>query len=95
MNFNQLKHFIELVRFRNFSAAANSLGITQPALSLQIQKLEDEFEFMLVDRTKKPLALTEEGELFYEKALEIIQRVEDLEQISLDMESKVEGNLRV
>lgn len=95
MNFNQLRHFIELVRYRNFSAAANSLGITQPALSLQIQKLEEEFDFPLVDRTKKPLALTEEGELFYEKALDIVQRMEDLEQLSLDFEHKVEGNLRV
>ncbi len=95
MNFNQLNYFIELVRHRNFSAAANAIGVSQPALSLQIQKLEEEYEFQLIDRTKKPLALTTEGERFYEKALEIVQLVDDLEKLSLDMESKIEGKLRV
>ncbi|MFV0376670.1 MAG: LysR family transcriptional regulator [Mangrovibacterium sp.] len=95
MNFNQLKYFIELERYKSFSEAAKTLGITQPALSLQIQKLEEEYEFQLIDRTKKPLALTAEGELFYEKALEIVQLVGDLDQLSLDMENQVEGKLRV
>lgn len=95
MNFNQLKYFIELVRYKSFSEAAKSLLITQPALSLQIQKLEEEYEFQLIDRTKKPLALTPEGELFYEKALEIVQLVDDLDQLSLDLENQVEGKLRV
>lgn len=95
MNFNQLKYFIELARVRNFSESAKVLSISQPALSLQIQKLEDEFEYKLLDRTKKPLALTEEGELFYEKALEIVQLVEHLENLNLEIEEKIEGILRV
>lgn len=95
MNFNQLKYFIELVRHKSFSEAAKTLNITQPALSLQIQKLEEEYEFQLIDRTKKPLALSAEGELFYEKALEIVQLVDDLDQLSLDLENQVEGKLRV
>jgi LysR family hydrogen peroxide-inducible transcriptional activator len=95
MNFNQLRYFIELVRTKNFSESAKALSISQPALSLQLQKLEEEYEFKLIDRTKKPLALTEEGELFYEKALEIVQLMEDLEHLSLEIEGKVEGTLRV
>ncbi|WP_163717135.1 LysR family transcriptional regulator [Mangrovibacterium lignilyticum] len=95
MNFNQLRYFIELVRHKSFTESAKVLDITQPALSLQIQKLEEEYDFTLIDRTKKPLSLTEEGEIFYEKALQIVQLVDDLDQLSLDMENKVEGTLRV
>ncbi|RKD87731.1 LysR family transcriptional regulator [Mangrovibacterium diazotrophicum] len=95
MKFNQLKYFIELVRSKNFSEAARVLKISQPALSLQMQKLEEEYDFKLFERTKKPMALTREGEMFYEKALQIVQLVEDLDQLGLDLEEKVEGKLRV
>jgi len=95
MNFNQLRYFIELARTKNFSQSAKALNITQPALSLQIQKLEEEYEFKLIDRTKKPLALTLEGELFCEKALQILQLVEDLNQLSFNMVEKIEGKLRI
>ena len=56
MNINQLKYFIELARNKSFSKSANRLNISQPALSLQIRKLEEEFEYQLIDRTKKPKA---------------------------------------
>ncbi|WP_372775569.1 LysR family transcriptional regulator [Mangrovibacterium sp.] len=95
MNFNQLKYLIELRRHKSFSAAAAAVNISQPALSIQIQKLEEEYEFTLIDRTKHPLALTTEGELFYEKALEIVQLAEDLEQLGLNFEGQLEGKLRV
>ncbi|MCW0482398.1 LysR family transcriptional regulator [Gaoshiqia sediminis] len=95
MNINQLTYFIELVRHRSFSRAAAQLHISQPALSLQIQKLEEEYSYQLIDRTRKPLSLTSEGELFYEKALTIVQLVDDLNQLGLDMDEQAEGKLRV
>ena len=93
MNINQLKYFIEFARIKNFSKAADKLEISQPALSLQIQKLEEEFQHQLVDRTKKPLGLTVEGELFYEKALKIMQQIEDLKNFSIEIEEQYEGTL--
>jgi len=95
MNINQLKYFIELARNRSFSRAAEHVNISQPALSLQIQKLEEEFEYRLIDRTKKPLSLTPEGDLFFEKALKIVQLVEDLSQLSSDIEEQMEGKIRI
>ena len=95
MNINQLKYFVEFARFCNFSKTAKQLGISQPALSLQIQKLEDEFEYQLVDRTRKPLSLTPEGELFFEKALKIVQQIEDLNNLSLEIENQLDGRLKV
>ncbi len=52
MNFNQLEYLKELRLHGSFSLAAQKLGITQPALSLQIQKLEEEIGFKLIDRGK-------------------------------------------
>lgn len=73
---------------RNISAAAESLGISQPALSAYLKKLEDNVGVMLFDRSKKPLDLTEEGKVYLQftdkvEALnkEFIQRISDIENM--------------
>lgn len=73
---------------RNISAAAESLGISQPALSTYLKKLEDNVGVMLFDRSKKPLELTEEGKVYLQftdkvEALnkELIQRISDIENL--------------
>ena len=95
MNLIQLEYLKELQIQGNFSVAAAKLGVTQPALSLQIQKLEEELGFKLVDRSKRPLNLTEEGEVFYHKAIEILKMVDQLKQVSLDLSEEIKGNLKV
>jgi Transcriptional regulator len=95
MTFNQLKYVLELVEAGSFSAAAQKLGLTQPALSLQIQSLENELDFRIVDRSRKPFELTPEGELFVEKAREIILLTESLADMSFELGEKIQGLLRV
>ncbi|MCB0806614.1 MAG: hydrogen peroxide-inducible genes activator [Bacteroidales bacterium] len=95
MNLNQIEYFNELVRWQNFSKAAQSLNISQPALSLQIQKLEEELGFKLVNRLKKPMKLTPEGEIFLERAREILHQVDELRNIALEMEDAVSGTLHI
>lgn len=95
MNFTQLEYLKALVQHGNFSLAAQKLKITQPALSLQIAKLEDELEFRLIDRRKRPVQLTREGELFYEKSIEILKMVNELKQVSYEMGSEIKGHLKV
>jgi LysR family hydrogen peroxide-inducible transcriptional activator len=95
MNFTQLEYLLELRDCGSFSLAADKVGITQPALSLQIQKLEEEMGFKLIDRTKRPFVLTDEGIIFYEKALEILKQVELLKDISLSLAEEVQGTLKV
>lgn len=95
MNLVQLDYLKALVQHGSFSLAANKLKITQPALSLQIAKLEEELEFRLIDRRKRPVQLTREGELFYEKASEILKMVIDLKQVSYEMGSEIKGHLKV
>ncbi len=95
MNFTQLEYLKELYAQGSFSGAAQRLNITQPALSLQIQKLEEELGFKLIDRTKRPLKFTEEGKYFYQKAIEIIKMVDELKQVSIELSDEVKGNLQV
>ncbi|MFV0521232.1 MAG: LysR family transcriptional regulator [Mangrovibacterium sp.] len=95
MNIKQLRYFIGIVRHKSFSKAADELGLTQPALSLQIQKLEEECEFMLIDRSRKPLGISPEGMIFYEKALQILQLVDDLDRLSINMIDGIERQLRI
>ncbi|MBL7971661.1 MAG: hydrogen peroxide-inducible genes activator [Prolixibacteraceae bacterium] len=95
MTFNQLKYVLEIVAAGSFSAAAQKLGLTQPALSLQIQTLENELDFKIIDRSRKPFALTPEGELFVVKAREIVLMTESLSNLSLELSSQIKGVLRV
>ncbi|MCY1720944.1 hydrogen peroxide-inducible genes activator [Prolixibacteraceae bacterium Z1-6] len=95
MNLNQLKYLKELYLQGNFSRAAEKLNLTQPALSLQIQKLEEEIDFKLLDRTKRPLQFTDEGKLFYQKSLEILKSIQELKQISFEISEEVKGSLTV
>jgi LysR family hydrogen peroxide-inducible transcriptional activator len=95
MNFIQLVYLKELSQQGSFSLAAQKLGITQPALSLQIQKLEEEIGFKLIDRGKRPLALTSEGEIFFQKSLEILKMTEQLKSLSIEMADEIKGCLKV
>lgn len=95
MNFNQLEYLKELRHQGSFSLAAKKIGVTQPALSLQIQKLEEELGFKLIDRGKRPLALTSEGEVFFQKSVEILKMTEQLRTISLELADEIKGYLKV
>ncbi len=78
MNSKQLQYAVVLARVRNFSLAAEELGITQPAFSKQIIALENELGIKLFERGATPLLLTAAGEFFAEKAKKILFEQETL-----------------
>ena len=78
MDLRQLRYFVTLVNERNFTRAADRLRIAQPPLSRQIQQLEAEIGAELIDRSARPLRLTEPGRLFYEQAVQVLARVEEM-----------------
>ncbi|NRP74489.1 HTH-type transcriptional regulator BenM [Ensifer psoraleae] len=80
MELRQLRYFLAVARERNFSRAAEILHIAQPPLSRQIQQLEDELGVLLIDRSNRPLDLTEAGRFFYEQAGQIIARTEHMRE---------------
>jgi len=61
MTITQLKYVLAVAEHQNFTKAAKNVFVTQPTLSMQIQKLEEELDILIFDRTKKPIQLTEVG----------------------------------
>lgn len=71
MNINQIQYALTVARYKNFSKAAESLFLSQPALSLQIKKLEQELGFSLFRRKAQGVIITPEGEKFFQDALAV------------------------
>lgn len=78
MDLRQLRYFVHVARERNFTRAAEQLHIAQPPLSRQIQLLEEELGVSLLLRNSRPVRLTEAGKVFYEQALQVLGRVEQM-----------------
>ncbi len=78
MDLRQLRYFVAVARERNFTRAAEVLHIAQPPLSRQIQLLEEELGVTLVLRKSRPIKLTDAGRLFFEQALQILGRVDQM-----------------
>jgi LysR family transcriptional regulator, benzoate and cis,cis-muconate-responsive activator of ben and cat genes len=78
MDLRQLRYFVTLANERNYTRAADRLHIAQPPLSRQIQQLEAEVGAELIDRSSRPLRLTDPGRLFYEQAVQVLARVEEM-----------------
>lgn len=78
LNSRQLQYAVLLSQTRNFSQAADSLGISQPALSKHIMNLENELGVKLFDRSTAPLSLTPAGEHFIRSAQDLLNREDTL-----------------
>lgn len=78
MDIRQLRYFVTLANERNFTRAAARLHIAQPPLSRLVQQLEAEIGADLIDRSSRPLRLTEPGRLFYEQAVQVLARVDEM-----------------
>jgi DNA-binding transcriptional LysR family regulator len=76
-----LRYFVAVARERNFTRAAEILHIAQPPLSRQVQQLEDELGIALIERGSRPLRLSEAGRLFYEQAVQVLERVEEMKAL--------------
>ncbi len=78
MELRQLRYFVAVARERNFTRAAALMHIAQPPLSRQIQALEDEMGATLIERGARPIQLTESGQLFFDQAVQILERVDSM-----------------
>jgi len=78
MNMQMLKIFCDLARLQSFSKTADKHLLSQSAVSQQLAQLELTYKCQLVDRKKRPIVLTKEGQLFYKAAKDILDRYEQL-----------------
>lgn len=81
MTITQLKYALAIAEHRNFTKAAEKCFVTQPTLSTQIQKLEEELEVVIFDRTKKPITLTNVGEKIIIQAKNIVNEADRIQDI--------------
>jgi len=72
MTITQLKYVLSVAEYQNFTIAAENSFVTQPTLSMQIQKLEEQLEVKIFNRAKKPIELTEIGKKIVEQAKVIV-----------------------
>jgi len=81
MTITQLSYVLAVAEHQNFTKAAQKCFVTQPTLSMQIQKLEDELDVLIFDRSKKPIELTEVGKKLVTQARNIVNesnRIQDI-----------------
>lgn len=95
MTLDQLKYALELQRTRHFSRAAENCHITQPSLSVQISKLEEELGAMLFVRTRSGVEITEFGEGLLKQARQVVDEAERFLQMAKDLKGEVQGRFRL
>ena len=83
MNLRDLKYIVEVAKERNFSNAAKKVFVSQPTLTMQIQKLEDELGVKIFERQNKNFLITEVGELIIKTAQEILDKEKELKEIDV------------
>ncbi|MCG2460711.1 LysR family transcriptional regulator [Flavobacteriaceae bacterium F89] len=81
MTITQLQYVLALAEHQNFTLAAEKSFVTQPTLSMQVQKLEDELDILIFDRGKKPITVTEVGKKIVAQAKNIVNEAERMQDI--------------
>lgn len=94
-DFKAMIAFVTVVELRSMQAAAEKLGITPSAITQTIQKLENELDMKLINRTTRSLALTEAGELFYKHAAQMKRNADDAVKSLELLRSRPVGELTI
>ncbi len=95
MTLQQLQYVVALHTHKHFVKAAESCFVTQPTLTLQLKKLEEEISAVLFDRSRQPLEATPVGELFVSKAKRILWEVDELKKSVNDDKDQMDGSFKV
>ena len=91
----QLEYIVTVERLRHFGRAAEACHVSQPSLSMQIQKVEDEMGITIFDRIKKPVLPTENGKKFIEQAKIILRENQKLNAIAKHQNAEVSGEFKL
>ena len=94
MELRQLSTFIQVAQLKSFSRAAESLGYSQSAVTVQIRQLEEELDTRLFDRIGKHISLTARGVQFLEHAYDVLQEVNKA-RLSVSDTGELHGRLHI
>ncbi|MEX2349569.1 MAG: LysR substrate-binding domain-containing protein [Flavobacteriaceae bacterium] len=95
MTITQLKYVLMVAEYKNFTKAAEKTFVTQPTLSMQIQKLEEELAILIFDRSTKPLKLTAIGEKIVEQARNIVNEADRMQDIVDQQKGYIGGDFKL
>lgn len=95
MELRHLRYFVAVADELSFTRGAEKLRIAQPSLTRQIQDLEDELGVRLLDRTKKKVTLTREGEFFLERAKRLLGDSDQLVCAIHELDQKVSHTVNI
>lgn len=95
MTITQLTYVLAIAEHKNFTKAAEKCFVTQPTLSTQIQKLEEELDVLIFDRSKKPIELTEVGRKIVNQARNIVNESERIQDIVDQQKGFIGGEFRI
>jgi len=91
----QLEYLIAVERLRHFGKAAKACHVSQPTLSMQLHKLEEEYGITFFDRSKQPILPTEEGKAIIEQAKAVLREAGKLEYLSRNRKNEPIGEFRL
>lgn len=98
LNFSltQLEYVLAVNKLRHFAKAAEFCNVTQPTLSMQIQKLEESLNIIIFDRSKKPILLTDIGAAVIDQIRQVVSEANKIEStIQMKAEEKLAGHLEL
>jgi LysR family hydrogen peroxide-inducible transcriptional activator len=95
MTITQLKYVLAVAEHKNFTLAADKCFVTQPTLSMQIQKIEEELSIQIFDRTKKPIQLTDIGQKIVSQAKNIVNEADRIQDIVEQQKGFIGGEFRL
>ncbi len=95
MNIQQLEYIVAVDEHKHFAKAAEACFVTQPTLSMMIQKLEEELGLKIFDRSKYPITTSKEGEEIIERAKNILNEIKQIKDYCIDIKSDMQGEIRI
>jgi len=95
MTITQLHYVLAVAEHQNFTKAAKKCFVTQPTLSMQIQKLEDQLNILIFDRSKKPIELTDVGRKIVEQAKNIVNEADRIQDIVDQQKGFIGGEFKL
>ncbi len=91
----QFRLFEAVARHRSYTRAAEELHLTQPAVHIQVKRLEESMGLQLIETAGKKLLLTRAGDEVYQTALNVLTRLQALSDTLVDLKGKVAGPLKI
>lgn len=95
MNIKDLTYLVALAEHGHFGKAAHACFVSQPALSMQIMKLEETLGVKLLERTNKSVLLTDHGVAIVERARHILSQIDELREIAKLANDPFSGELKI